>query len=37
LTRSPDAPPRAPNPKRLSATRANCESRAIGFPFALSL
>ena len=32
LTKSPEAPPRAPNPKRLSATRAACESRAIGFP-----
>ena len=32
LTISPDAPPRAPRPKRLRATRAACESRAIGFP-----
>ena len=32
MRKSPDAPPRAPSPKRLSATRAACESRAIGFP-----
>ncbi len=37
LTKSPDAPPRAPSPKRLSATRAACESRAIGFPLESSL
>ena len=36
LTKSPDAPPRAPKPKRLSATRAACESRAIGFPLSCS-
>src|SRR5438046_1365047 len=35
--KSPAAPPRAPNPKRLSATRAACESRTIGFPFKLPL
>ena len=35
MTKSPDAPPRAPSPKRLSATRAACESRAIGFPLDL--
>jgi hypothetical protein len=37
LTRSPDAPPRAPNPKRLSAARAACESRAIHLPLQLPL
>ena len=29
--------PNAPKPKRLSATRAACESRAIRFPLAISL
>src|SRR3979490_2639725 len=37
LTKSPAAPPRAPRPKRLSATRAACESRAIGFPLTFLL
>ena len=37
LTKSPDAPPRAPNPKRLSATRAACESRAIQLALWVSL